>query len=89
MEKLNILAVLENLQVDKGMKLVDAAFVLQVDPSCLTRWVKAKDDLQVNPKTGNKFSLHKGPLGLLKDIEMDLLNYIEAWHQKGPVNHAI
>jgi hypothetical protein len=76
LEKLNILTVLEKLQVDKGMTLEDAAFVLQVDPACLTQWVKAKDDLQPNPKTGNKFSLHEGPLGLLKDIVMDLLSQL-------------
>ena len=38
----------------------------------------------MNPKTtGNKLSLHEGPMGLFKDIEIDLLNYIEEWHQKG------
>ena len=84
LEKLRIIAVLEKLQADEGLNVVDAASVLQVDPACLSRWVKAKDDLQANPKTtGNKLSMHEGPVGILKDIEMDLLNYIEEWRQKG------
>ena len=84
MEKLRIIAVLEKLQADEGLNLVDAASVLRVDPACLSHWVKAKNDLQANPKTtGNKLSMHEGPVGILKDIEMDLINYIEEWRQKG------
>ncbi len=37
LEKLRILAVLEKLQADEGLNLVDAASVLQVNPSCLTQ----------------------------------------------------
>jgi hypothetical protein len=70
------------------MKLVDAATVLQVDPSCLTWWAQNKDDLKANSKAGSNLLLHSGLLGILKDIEMGLLNYIEEWQQKEfEVNH--
>ncbi len=79
-EKVNILRGLEKLQLDQDMKLVDAATVLQVDPSCLTWWAQNNDDkLQCQQQV----LVHSGPLGLLKDIEMDLCNYTEKWRQKG------
>jgi hypothetical protein len=34
-----------------------AAAVLKVDPGCLTRWAKKKDDFIANPKAEGKQSL--------------------------------
>jgi hypothetical protein len=68
--------------IDEGMTQQRAAAVLKVDPACLTRWAKKKDDFIANPKA-NTFSHHAGPSGIFADIEKDLLNYVEEWRQKG------
>ena len=65
------------------MTQVAAAAVLQINPTCLCRWAQKKVDLIVNPNKSKKISKHTGPTSVLADIELDLLNYIEEWRQKG------
>ena len=82
-EKLAILRVLDNLMVEHRMTQAQAADVLRVDTSCLTRWAQKKDELGAEPKKMHKLSEHTGPNSVLHDIELDLLNFIEEWRQKG------
>ncbi len=82
-EKLAILRVLDNLMVENRMTQAQAADVLRVDTSCLTRWAQKKDELGAEPKKMHKLSEHTGPNSVLHDIELDLLNFIEEWRQKG------
>ncbi len=82
-EKLAILHVLENLMLDNGMTQAQAADVLCVDTSCLTRWAQKKDELGAEPKKMHKLSEHTGHNSLLHNIKLDLLNFIKEWRQKG------
>ena len=82
-EKLGILGVFDKLVMEERMTQSQAADVLKVNQSCISRWAKKKDELLANPKKSNKMSDHKGHLSMLADIEKDLLNFIEEWRQKG------
>ena len=68
-EKLAILEVLDRLMIDEGMTQQRAGAVLKVDPACLTRWAKKKDDFIANPKA-NTLSHNAGPSGIFDLIHM-------------------
>ncbi len=74
--------VLERL-TNEGFSQSRAGAVLKIDPSCLSRWAKRKDDFLAEDHRTSKFSDHTGPVSIFTDIEKDLLDYIEEWRQKG------
>ena len=53
-EKLNILSLAEKMRLEKGLNDVEAASVLQISHSVISRWAKKKDTIQA--ADGNKLS---------------------------------
>ena len=80
-EKLNILSLVEKMRLEEGLNAVEAASVLQISHSVISRWAKKKDTIQA--ADGNKLSAGSGYSGLLKGVEAELLEFVEEWRQKG------
>jgi hypothetical protein len=80
-EKLNILSLVEKMKLEEGLNAAQAASALQISPSLISRWDQKKEDLQASD--GKKMSAAPGYRGLLKDVEAELLEFIEEWRQKG------
>jgi hypothetical protein len=75
------LSLVEQLKFNEGFNAAQAASALQICPSIISRWAQKKEDLQASD--GKKMSAAPGYRGLLKDVEAELLEFIEEWRQKG------
>ena len=80
-EKLNILSLVKKMKLEEGLNAAQAASALQISPSLISRWDQKKEDLQASD--GKKLSAAPGYRGLLKDVEAELLEFVEEWRQKG------
>ena len=54
-EKLNILSLVEKMRFEEGLNAVEAASVLQISPSVISRWAQKKDVIQAGD--GKKMSV--------------------------------
>jgi hypothetical protein len=82
-EKLNIISVVQKLMQNELLSLVQAAAVDKIDPSMICRWLKNVENLRADPRKALKMAAHAGPMSVIAEIEQDLLDFIEMWHQKG------
>ena len=82
-EKVNILNVYNKLRRDDNLTLSQAAAVLNIDPSLLSRWSKRVDEFERDSKNASKMASHPGHGSMIAEIEQDLLDYVEMWTQKG------
>ena len=81
-EKLNIISVVQKLMQDELLSLVQAAVVVKIDPSMISRWLKNVENLR-DPRRALKMAAHAGPTSIMAEIEQDLLDFVEMWREKG------
>ena len=61
-----------------------ASAALQVCPSQVSRWRACAGELEAAVESGRqKLKLHQGPAGLLDDVEVQLVTFVEEWRLKG------
>ena len=83
-EKLQILSSVDSLMRSQNLNQGEAALMLQVCPSQVSRWRAAADKLAGAAVSGrDKVQLHKGPASLLDGVEEDLVAFVEEWRLKG------
>jgi hypothetical protein len=68
---------------DDHLSLVQAASVVKINPSMICRWLKNVENLRADPHKASKMAAHAGPTSVITEIEQDLLDFVEMWHQKG------
>jgi hypothetical protein len=59
-----------------------AAALLQVSPSQITRW-RAKSSSFQQAAQPNSLQLHKGPAAFLAKVDEQMVSYVSEWHPKG------
>ena len=82
-EKLNILSLVEKMKLEEGLNAAQAAAFLQISPSVISRWAQKKDTIQASDAKKLRKSSCAGKNGLLKNVESELLEFIDEWRQKG------
>ena len=89
LEKIKILHVIEKMVQEDLLSYAQASSALGIDQSVISRWKKHRADFAAFSKH-DKLSLHPGPISILKDIEEELISFVDEWHGKGlPVNRFI
>ena len=62
----------------------EAAVMLQVCPSQVSRWRAKAEKLEAALATGReKLSLREGPASLLDEVEEELVRFVDEWRSKG------
>jgi hypothetical protein len=83
-EKLQILSSVASLMKNDNMTQNQASIAMQVCPSQVSRWRACADDLAASVESGwDKLKLNQGPVGLLDDVEHDLVTFVDEWRTKG------
>jgi len=83
-KKVQILASVDCLIRNENMNQGEAAVMLQVCPSQVSRWRAKAEKLEAALATGReKFSLREGPASLLDEVEEELVCFVDEWHSKG------
>ncbi len=83
-EKLQILSSVDILMKSENMNQGKAAVMLQVCSSQVSRWRARAADLAAAVDSGRKsLQLHKGPMGLLDEVEEELFGFVDEWRSKG------
>ena len=83
-KKLQILASVDILMRTENMTQNQASVALQVCPSQKSRWRACAGNLAASVESGrDKTKLKQGPVGLLDDVEEDLVAFVDEWRLKG------
>ena len=83
-KKLQILAAVDTLIRTENMTQSQASVALQVCPSQVSRWRARACNLAASVESGwDKMKLKQGPVGLLDDVEEDLVAFVDEWRLKG------
>ncbi len=80
--KLEILTTVASLTERGELSQNQAAAILKVSPSNVSKWQKEQIKMQDSPK-GNLMSIGKGRTGCLDDIEGELLLFVSEWRDRG------
>jgi hypothetical protein len=64
----SILSLVEKMKLKEGLNAAQAASLLQISPSVISRWAQKKDTIQAS--NGKKLSMSPGYNGLLKGVEL-------------------
>ena len=71
------------MKLEEGLNAAQAAAFLQISQSVISRWAQKKDTIQASDGKKLRKSSCSGKNGLLKNVEVELLEFIEEWRQKG------
>ncbi len=74
---------------EERLSYSEAVSALAINQSMTSCW-KKQETAFIDMNGPVVFKLHSGPPSILKDIEEDLLDFIDLWHAKGhPVNRVV
>ena len=87
-EKIRILRVVQNMVDENRITYAEAASAVTVDQSMISRWRK-QEGAWGSVKRPEMLRVADGPRAILSSIEVDLLEFIDTWRNKGlPVNRV-
>ena len=87
-EKIRILRVVQNMVDENRITYAEAASAVTVDQSMISRWRK-QEGAWGSIKRPEMLRVADGPRAILSSIEVDLLEFIDTWRNKGlPVNRV-
>ena len=81
-DKVKILAAVDKMMVEECVHQSQAAVLLQVSPSQITRWRAKSSSLQEAARP-DSLQLHKGPAAFLSKVNEQMVSYVSEWHAKG------
>ena len=83
-DKVKILAAVDRMMVEDRLSQSQAAALLQISPSQVTRWrAKSSSFQQEADNKPNSLQLHRGPAAFLEEVNELMLSYMTEWHAKG------
>jgi hypothetical protein len=81
-DKVKILAAVDRMMDEEPVHQSQAAALLQVSPSQITRWRAKSSSLQQAARP-DSLQLHKGPAAFLAEVNEQMVSYVNEWCAKG------
>jgi hypothetical protein len=81
-EKVKILAAVDKMMVEERVHQSQAATLLQVSPSQITRWRAKSSSLQQAARP-DSLQLHIGPAAFLAEVNKQMVSYVSERRAKG------
>jgi hypothetical protein len=87
-EKMKIFWVIEKMVEEEQVTYAQASSALSFNQGMISRWRKEQGQFAAQASSRPAaLSLHAGPNSILKNVEEQLIAYVDEWHGKGlPVN---